>query len=241
MKRVIVLGVVLGLAACGANVDQSNRPRPVSIEHKPPPDERDGTAVSGTTGVLDDDEVRTVMHEHMAGFNNCFRHGAGSFVSGKVLLQFVVNQVGRVDQVYVFESDVGSWRIEDCLVQTARYLEFPHPGGGGGARFAFPLSYNEPGRRLSVPVDRAWGYTTLRKNRDPIRRCRNKHHFEGPFNLTIYVGRLGKVLSAGFDSPTQPGDAFPACVVEIVEALRFPNPGQKVVKYRALVEDLPGA
>ena len=74
---------------------------------------------------------------------------------------------------------------------------------------------------------------------EQFERCRAKHDFQSPFNFTLYVGRLGSVLSAGFDSNVGPKDDFPSCVVDIVKGLRFPNPGARIVKYHALVEHLP--
>ena len=140
---------------------------------------------------------------------------------------------GRVEDVFVSRSNLGALKAEDCLVQTARYLEFPPPAGGK-ARFAYPFEWNEPGRRLSQPVEVAWGYSVLASNRELYERCRTKFNYQGPFNLTIYVGRLGSVLSAGYDSGTGPGIDFPSCVVDVTRGLRFPHPGNRIVKYKSL-------
>lgn len=75
-------------------------------------------------------------------------------------------------------------------MQTARFLEFPPPAGGR-ARFAYPFEWNEPGRRLSQPVEVQWGYSTLADYRELYERCRTKYDYQAPFNLTVYVGRLG--------------------------------------------------
>lgn len=241
--RNLTLGLIAAaLAACGPTVNQKP-----TVEHKPPPDAKDpppatdGMAVDGLLGTLNDDEVFGVMNQHMAGFNNCFDRTEGSFVAGEVQLSFEVAPNGRVASVHVSESDLGSWRVEDCLVQTASFLEFPRPDGGGPARFIFPFSWNEPARRLSKPVDEAWGYETLRANRRLIRDCRAAHRFEGPFHVTMYVGARGRVLSAGFHAKRPPTKEFPACVVQALAPVTFPDPGARTVKYRALIEDLPDA
>lgn len=244
--RTIIIGLVAALgAACGT---QPVKEKPV-VEHKPPPDAKegvgggpdDGMAVSGLLGTLNDDQVFMVMNEHMAGFNNCFSRAEGSFVAGEVQLSFEVAPTGRVSSVHVSESDLGSWKVEDCLVQTASFLEFPRPDGGGPARFIFPFTWNEPARRLSKPVDETWGYETLRTNRALIRKCRETHRFEGPFHLTAYVGPRGTVLAVGFHAKRAPTKEFPACIVQAIEPIVFPDPGSRPVKYRALVEDLPDA
>jgi hypothetical protein len=237
--------LALFLIACGGGGGQQTVRKPDPLEHAPPPDSRleahdDGMTVEGTTGVLDDADVRAVIDSQMGGFRNCFQQQqSSSYVSGEVLLDFVVRADGRVDRVWVAQSDLGSWRVEDCLVTTAKYLEFPPPQGGGRARFAFPFAWNQAGARLSAPVEQAWGYPTLRAQREAIRACRKAHDFTGPFHLTVYVGRLGRVLAVGFDSATAPDELFPACVAQTVEGLTFPDPGQRTVKYRALVEDFP--
>ncbi|MCB9538773.1 MAG: energy transducer TonB [Myxococcales bacterium] len=240
----LVLAALL-LAACGPSPGTRG---PGPIEHKPPPDDPrrpsagpdDGMEVEGMQGTLDDDEVARVVSEQMAGFRNCFRRAPGAFVAGEVLLQFVVAPNGRVDKVWVAQSDLGSWAVEDCLVQTARFLEFPRPMGGGPARFVFPFGWNERARRLTAPIDEAWGYETLRKGRGAIDACREQHGFAGPFHVTAYVGRKGHVMSAGLHAPKPAGD-FAACAVTALGEMGFPNPGSRIVKYQALVEDLPDA
>ena len=219
-------------AGCGSKHIERNVQ--LRIQHAESPDTREGDL----NGHLADDEVRRVMEEQQAGFNNCFHQAPDSFISGRVELTFVVLATGRIQSVFVSKSSLGALPAEDCIVQTAKFLEFPPPAGGK-ARFAYPLDWNEPGARLSQPTDVAWGYQVLTEHREQFERCRAKHKFQTPFNLTVYVGRLGSVLNAGFDSGQPPDADFPSCVVDIVKGLRFPNPGSRVMRYHALVEHLP--
>lgn len=232
-----------GLIGCG--------PQPADhvaagIDHRPPPDEKprfgsrgEELEVDGLSGTMDEADVRNVMAANMAGFNNCFAKTPGSYVAGEVQLKFIIDADGRVKSVSVDESTLGSLAIEDCLIESGKFLEFPPPHGGGNARFLYPLSWNEAASRLSVPVDAAWGYEALRKHDPAIQQCRRTHSFIGPFYLTSYVGRGGMVLSAGFHSKTAPPPGFPDCVVQSLQDMRFPNPGTKIAKYVALVENLP--
>ncbi|MCK6569586.1 AgmX/PglI C-terminal domain-containing protein [Myxococcota bacterium] len=228
----LLFAILLG--ACGAEKPRGERNVQYRIQHAESPD----TRMADLHGHLADEEVRRVIEEQRAGFNNCFRQSPDAFISGNVELTFIVRETGRVADVFVSKSSLGALPAEDCLVQTARFLEFPAPHGGK-ARFAFPFEWNEPARRLSEPVPVDWGYAVLASNRERFERCRSKHDFQAPFNLLIYVGRLGTVLSAGFDSGLPPGNEFPSCVVDIVKGLRFPNPGNRIVRYRSLVEHLP--
>lgn len=228
------LAAAVGLFACSSSKPTGERNVQFRIQHAESPD----TRLSELNGHLADAEVRRVIEEQRGGFNNCFRQVQDSFVSGHVELTFVVRETGRVQDVFVAKSDLGALTAEDCLVQTAKFLEFPAPAGGK-ARFGFPFDWNEPGRRLSQPIEIQWAYPTLADKRELYERCRSKYGYQGPFNLTVYVGRLGAVLNAGYDSGTGPGVDFPSCVVDVTRGLRFPNPGNRVVKFRALVEHLP--
>ncbi len=179
------------------------------------------------------------MKLHYAGFNNCFRRAQGTFVAGEARLRFVVAKTGRVDHVWVVQSDLGSWEVEDCLVQAARFLEFPRPDGDARARFDFPFRWNTPNRRLSLGVDANWGYATLREHRQGLWQCRRNHGYEQAFTMTMYVGRKGQVLASGVASEEPASDTFAGCMVELLRGVKFPNPGSRIVKYVTLVENLP--
>lgn len=206
---------------------------PDLIRHAEAPDTREGDL----TGTLSEEDIRRVFDEQADGFQNCFRQVGATFVSGEVQLTVTVKANGRVERAFVTRSDLGELTAEECLADTAGYLEFPPPAGGK-ARFAYPLRWNEPGRRLSSPTEVAWGYQVLAHNRQRFQDCRDRYTFRGPFTLTTYVGRMGLVLHAGYDGPVPAASEFPGCVVGLLKSLRFPNPGERVFKYRVTVEEL---
>ncbi|MCB9544769.1 MAG: AgmX/PglI C-terminal domain-containing protein [Myxococcales bacterium] len=243
MRILTIMGLALvALAGCGTQ--GPTPPPPPDFDHRPPPDDPGpgqgggGMEVEGLLGRLSDYAIQEAIQAQMAGFNNCFQRAGGAFVNGEVQLSFLVGVDGRVREVFVSESSLGSWSIEDCLVQTARFLEFPPPEGGP-ARFIFPFLWNDAARRLTRQMDAAWGYETVRGNRKLVRECRATHKVEGSFHITVYVGARGRVLDAGFHSAKPTGDRFPACIVEAVRSMTFPDPGAATYKYALLVEDLP--
>ena len=230
----LILAAAL-LLGCGAG------PTNHTVEHRPPPDAKNGGGVY--PGRLDGDDVRRVVEQHKGGFDNCFRTARATYLSGQVYVEFLVGAAGRVEAASVARSDLGSWIVEDCLVVAARFLEFPKPAGGR-ARFAYPFGKAAQGgrtrsRAMVKREGHAWGYGTVRSARQAINTCRERYGYRGPFHVTAYVGNSGAVLDAGFDASEPVATEFPACIVQTVRRLRFPPPrtGQ-IIKYRALVENL---
>jgi hypothetical protein len=232
--RTSLLAAALTLLACGGQTQRESNIQ-YKIQHAESPDTRQGEQLKG---VLDEADVRRVFEEQRDGFVNCFKQGAlESFVSGEVQLTVTVKANGRVEKAFVSRSDLGALKAEDCLLQQARYLEFPPPQNGR-ARFAYPLPWNPQGRRLSSLREPAYGYAVLARNRPVLDNCRTEYKYPGPYRLTLYIGQMGQVLNAGFDSPEGASDEFAACVVETARSLRFPSSGAVVARYEALMENL---
>ncbi|MEZ4434339.1 MAG: hypothetical protein R3F65_18195 [bacterium] len=209
---------------------------PTGPIHQRPPD-----SVLDPTGYaeLAPQHVDAIFAEQQAGFRNCNDAKPGPYVSGTARLQFLLDARGRVEEVFVTESDIGSRAVEDCLVRTARFLEFPLPPESGPARFVRAFPFNEAAHRVARPVPESWGYTQVRAEREAIRTCRRTYGYEGPFHLTAYIGGRGRVLSAGFHARQQTRDDFADCVLAVIREIRFPDAGSGVVKYRLLIELLP--
>lgn len=219
------------LAACGVGPQTDNGP-----VHQRPPDSRlDPSGYAELAPHL----VDAVFAEQQAGFSNCGRNLPGAFVGGVARLMFLVDEKGRVDQVYVVESDVGSLDVERCLLTAGRFMEFPVQKGSGKSRFVRAFPINPAARGTVNEQPESWGYPTIRGRRDAIRKCRSEYGYEGPFHLTAFIGGRGRVLSAGFHARQPTPDGFADCVVRVTSETDFPDTSGQVVKYRALVEYLP--
>lgn len=226
----IALMSALLLSCSGIQVEEP--PKPGAVHQRSPDEAFDPTGYS----TLAPQHVDAIFAENAAGLDNCKRRAAGPFVSGIVRLQFVLDERGRTETVFVAESDVGSYKVEDCLLQTARFLEFPVPPGSGRSQFVRAIPINEAARRMTLPQPESWGYTALRARRDAFRGCRSRYGYQGPFHLTLYVGGRGGVLSAGFHARSATPEGFGACVVQVAEETTFPGAGDRIVRYRALIE-----
>jgi len=234
LSRLLALALLVAASfGCGGPV-KSERDVQLRIQHAESPDTRREAHLKGS---LDEEDVRRVFDEHAAGFNNCFRTSTESYVSGEVQLTVTVKPSGRVEGAFVSRSTLGAWKAEDCLLQQVRFLEFPVPQNGR-ARFAYPLQWNAEGHRLSTAREPAFGYATLARNRPVLDKCRETYGYQGPYTLNLYIGQMGQVLNAGFSSPEAPGDEFAACVVDVVQSLRFPSSGPVTARYVALMENL---
>jgi hypothetical protein len=228
-----VVALALLIAGCSASPATDETTGPI---HQRPPD-----AVLDASGYaeLAPHHVDAIFAEQQAGFRNCKDQQAGPYVSGVARLQFLLDAQGRVDEVYVAESDIGSREIEACLVRAASYLEFPLPPDSGPVRFLRGFPWNPAAARVARPQPESWGYTQLRDRRDAIRTCRRTYSYEGPFHLTAYIGGRGRVLTSGLHARQKMPDGFAECVTQVVRDTIFPDAGSGVVKYRLLIELLP--
>jgi len=231
LTRISVLSICLLLTGCGVAANDHGRPT-----HQRPPDSRlDPTGYAE----LAPHHVDAVFAEQEAGFITCGRRAAGSNVGVVARHMVLLGPKGRVEHVYVAESDVGSLEVERCLLTAARFMEFPVPPQSGRTRFVRAFPVNPAARGTVVEKPESWGYPTIRGRRDAIRKCRADYGYDGPFHLTAFVGGRGRALSAGFHARHNTPDGFADCVVRVVDETSFPDTAGQVVKYRALVEFLP--
>lgn len=229
------LGLALALLVVGCSASPATDDPTGPIHQRPP----DAAFDARGYAELAPHHVDAIFAEQQAGFTNCKERQAGPYISGVARLQFLLNAQGRVDEVFVTESDIGSREIEDCLVRSASYLEFPLPPGSGAVRFVRGFPWNPMAARVARLQPESWGYTQIRARRDAIRTCRRTYGYEGPFHITAYIGGRGRVLSSGLHARQKMPDGFADCVTAVVRETIFPDAGAAVVKYRLLVELLP--
>jgi len=227
----MILPLACLMTACGTVPERSDGP----VHQRPPDSALDPTGYAE----LAPHHVDEVFTEQMAAFRNCGASLPGAFVSGVARIMFLLDEKGRVQKAFTIESDVGSLKVEQCLLTAARFMEFPVPSGSGPARFVRPFPINQAARGMARPQAESWGYAAVRGRRDAIRTCRTQYGYDGPFHLTTYVGGRGRALSAGFHSRQPTPDGFSDCVVGVIEETTFPDVGGAVVKHRLLVEFLP--
>jgi TonB family protein len=104
-------------------------------------------------GVLDERAVDRAIKPHERAFIRCFdRAGdARKYLSGQVVLRFVVSASGEVSDVQVVKNALGSYPVESCLVAQGKRIRFPPPGGRRGTDFEYSLSFRSTGEQTVLP------------------------------------------------------------------------------------------
>jgi len=180
---------------------------------------------AGLTGSLAPSEIGSTLRPREEPFSACFATGAGRLraLGGQIRLNFRIDEGGRVQHVFPVDSTVGHREIEECLLDVAYETHFPRPHGGQ-AEFSWFLSFEaaDPGR---VPV--TWDASrvrrvVVRRSGRVLSRCRPSSS-TATYQVTAYVGRSGRIISAG--AAVSDPDAVDGldCVVEAVSRWRLPR------------------
>jgi hypothetical protein len=192
-------------------------------------DDDDDLDVQGLRGHLDPYDVQAGVKPHSSTLAKCFhsRVKKRGYIGGKVAFKFVVTPVGAVKQVQVQESDLGAWDVEQCLLGVARAMQFKQPRGGE-AEFDLPLEF--PPKRAVLWWDEERTETEVGEERlAELTACE-----PAPSNVwvTLYIGTRGKVMSAGFASPSsQPiDDAWATCASTAIAAWTLADPRGQIAK-----------
>lgn len=188
----------------------------------------------GLMGVLDHAQVKNAFGQRWPEVDACYQSGiqGASFIGGDLALKFRVAAEGRVERVWVAASDLGAWPVERCLLDLARSIVFPAPNGGA-ADAGMTFHFRGRGR-----VAAARQSADLRDALRSIDGCvePGAAFRESPAIVTLYVGREGRVLSAGFAMPRGDLDgAWADCAHDRARGwtLRMPRPRGDAWKVQA--------
>ena len=131
---------------------------------------------------------------------------------------------GRVDQLPLRLAKLGDRATEKCMLSALRSKKWPKPVGGdhGLARKAFEFDPPNDVREPTFWTD-SDARPGLAKIGDDVSKCKDGH--SGAFEATLYVGTEGEVLSAGIAPPDESGEEAADCLVEALQAAKFPSPG----------------
>jgi hypothetical protein len=104
-------------------------------------------------GVLDERAVDRAMKPHLRAMSDCFSRAgeARKYLSGQIVMRFVVMASGRVSDVQVIKNGLGSYPVENCLVAAGKEIAFPAPEGRRGTDFEYSMTFQSTGERSVIP------------------------------------------------------------------------------------------
>lgn len=96
-------------------------------------------------GALSQEAIRRVVRRHLAEVRFCYEQGLQSNPSleGRVAVTWIIGADGAVQNASLSSSELGSSRVEGCVVEAVRRWAFPAPDGGGivGVTYPFVLQF----------------------------------------------------------------------------------------------------
>jgi len=187
--------------------------------------------VTGIEGTLSNFDVRTTLERRDRDFARCHEPRARDVpaLAGRVEFQIHVLKSGEVGEVHTSASDLGDRVLERCFSEVIRGVTFPSPHGGeADVRWNMAL---EPAETLSSPeqwetrrVERV-----LKKHRSALLSTCDAHQ-AGPFTITAYVSRAGRVLAAGVAAPTVTSSDTLDCIAKELRSWSMPKPRKAIAK-----------
>jgi hypothetical protein len=215
------------LVACGGSepAAKSADDAPV-VEGGGEEDHLHGVRATSEIGGMNEDAVEETFSSSLSGLERCLSRGAErvEFLSGSVAFLLKIDTSGKVASAYVEHSTLGDRATEKCMLSALRSKKWPKPVGGdhGLARKSFDFDPPNDVREPTFWTD-SDARPGLAKIGDDVSKCKDGH--SGAFEATLYVGTEGEVLSAGIAPPDASGEEAADCLVEALEAAKFPSPG----------------
>jgi len=115
-------------------------------------DDRD-MGMEMSVGYLDEHSVDRAIRPHERAMAACFTRAgqARQYLSGQIVMRFVVSATGATSDVQVIKNGLGSYPVESCLVLQARQIVFPAPEGRRSTDFEYSMNFTSTGERAVIP------------------------------------------------------------------------------------------
>lgn len=195
-------------------------------------DSKDSLSVVQEQGVLESEDVETVLERNFRKFTRCYERAgdAQRYVEGQVLLKFLISGEGQVTDVHFVENSLGNFAIERCLVVEARAIKFPAPRGRKPTEFEYPLQFRSTREMAladwpadSVPPD----VLPLMLAMHPCPDVAQKQ-----VEAILYIEPSGAVGSVGFLAGAAIEPEAAMCVLEQMRAWRLRGEAGHVLRAR---------
>ena len=171
-------------------------------------------------GVLDERSVDRAMKPHIRALSGCFARAgdARKYLSGQVVMRFVVTASGRVSDVQVIKNALGSYPVESCLVAEGKQIVFPAPEGRRGTDFEYSMDFQSTGERTVIP----WSGEEMARHlygiSSNIASCGSLGATD--VDVIAYVEPGGAVGSVGFASQGSLDPSAAVCAAALMRTVR---------------------
>lgn len=228
---------------------------PIEDESEDKDGQEEGVSFVKTKGSITQDEIAAGLAPHQTELAECYTNKVGKrrWLGGHVVLKWDLEADGTLSSVKLVESNLGSWAIEQCMLDVAWTASFGKPSGGK-VDFTVPLDFSAKGGALVWNEDQALravggqlaslddcndfqvdqGAKKKGGKKAPEAKADKDERPEHPPTnvvMTMYVGPGGKLQSVGFSSPTaEVGHKWAACAEQAASGWRLPDPRGQIAK-----------
>jgi len=179
-----------------------------------------GMAMEMSIGVLDERTVDQAIKPHERALSNCFARAgdARKYLSGQIVMRFLVSGSGQVSDIQVIKNGLGSYPVESCLVAEGKQIVFPAPEGRRGTDFEYSMSFRSTGERSVIPWS---GVEMARYLYDISADLANCGSFATrDVNVIAYIEPGGTIGSVGFSSQGTLEPDVAICAVALMRKIR---------------------
>jgi hypothetical protein len=171
-------------------------------------------------GVLDERAVDRALKPHIRAMSACFARAgeARKYLSGQVVMRFMVTATGQVSDVQVVKNGLGCYPVESCLVFEGKQILFPAPEGRRGTDFEYSMSFESTGERTVIP----WSGEEMARHLGAISSDIADCGSLGATDVDViaYVEPGGAVGSVGFASEGSLDPLAAGCAVALMRKMR---------------------
>ncbi len=195
-------------------------PRAAAHAAPPPRGPHAAVRVRGLHGTLNQDDVHQTMDAQQAEIDRCIEQARRRlrWLSGEIRFSFRVAAEGRVAEVHPTFSSVGHRELERCLRDLLLATQFPRPAGGAEARFNWGMQFEPANGRTFADADPKPIARALHKHARTLFRSCEIRRGRNRFQITAYVSRGGRLLSAGaVPVPARAEDKVDCVVAELLK------------------------
>ncbi len=179
-----------------------------------------GMGMSMSMGVLDERAVDRAIKPHERALAACFSRAgdARKYLSGQVVMRFLVTAFGEVSDVQVIRNGLGNYSVESCLVAQGKQIIFPRPEGRRGTDFEYSMSFRSTGERSVIP----WSADEMARHLYGISGDLTNCGALGTEEVDVvaYVEPGGSVGSVGFASQGSLDPTAAVCAVALLRKVR---------------------